>query len=109
MDTIHKIVPIEGSFEEEEANTKTNKLSLQKLHEAQISIYGSSTKDQKDAIIEALGGADQILTSLLKSNAIIEQNKLDSLNNIFENPDTTKCITAKSLCLSSRFYQTRQT
>ena len=63
-----------------------SKRSLLKLHERHLSIDGSSTKKQKHAIVEALGGTDQILSTLLKSNALINDEQLESLHQIISNP-----------------------
>ena len=64
---------------------KVTRLSLKKVHDQQISLQGSSSKEQQQSIIDALGGADQVLASLLVSNAIIEQNKLDAIHHIISN------------------------
>ena len=63
-----------------------SKVSLLKLHEDQLSIYGSSTKEQKDAILGALGGADEVLKALLTSNALINDEQLKALHQIISNP-----------------------
>ena len=63
-----------------------SKVSLLKLHEDQLSIYGSSTKEQKDAILRALGGADEVLRALLTSDALINDEQLKALHQIISNP-----------------------
>ena len=74
-----KTVPVHTRRSETE--TKPTKSSLQKLHEAQLSIYGSSTKEQKHAMIEALGGADEILSTLWKSNALRPKSARSDIHN----------------------------
>ena len=78
------MVPVDTN--DTEIEMKPTKASLQRLHEHQLSIYGSSTKEQKHAIVEALGGADQILSTLFKSNALIDDEQLESLHQIISNP-----------------------
>merc|ERR1712228_1073699 len=61
------------------------KMTLKNLHDSHLSIYGSSTKQQQHAIIDELGGADQILTALLESNAFFDDKTLKSLHHIINN------------------------
>ena len=76
-------------FQDEEMETKPTKASLQRLHEDHLSIYGSSTKEQKMAVGNVLGGVDEILSALLKSNALINDEKLETLHEIISNPQNS--------------------
>ena len=62
------------------------KASLKRLHQQQLSHHGPSPKTQQIAIMDVLGGFDQILIQLLASDAFIDQNQLNSLHQIIDNP-----------------------
>eukprot|EP01083_Nonionella_stella_P211291 764117_1 len=58
---------------------------LNKIHQHQLVNNAPSNNVQKEAIIVALGGIDQIVSNLLESNAILNDKSLFSLYNIITN------------------------
>lgn len=75
----------------EYVGTRPSKLSLQQLHEKKLSIHGQSTNEQKDAIVDALGGIDKILQDFVwPSDAMIHDDVMDKVEQIIANPHMCK-------------------
>lgn len=59
--------------------------SLKQLHEEQLASHGQTSNEQKDAIIDALGGIDELLQCIWESDITLNDAKLDALQNIIGN------------------------
>eukprot|EP01083_Nonionella_stella_P072424 195325_1 len=66
-----------------EEQTVTKEL-LESVHRRQL-VNGKTNNDHQEAIIKALGGIDDILQHLLRSNVILDQPQLNSLHRIIIN------------------------
>ena len=65
---------------------KPTKALLQQLHDKQLSTFGPSSKEQKDAIVDALGGVDELLQCIWSSDIAIDEERLERLEHIIGNP-----------------------
>eukprot|EP01083_Nonionella_stella_P160421 524456_1 len=65
-------------------HTEISKQVLENVHRRQLT-NGESNSVHHEAIIEALGGIDEILQHLFASNVVLEQQQLDSLHHIITN------------------------
>ena len=65
---------------------RPTKTSLKQLHDEQLSIDGPSSKEQEDAIIDALGGIDELLQNICASDIAIDEERLENLEHIIGNP-----------------------
>ena len=59
---------------------------MKQLHDEQFSIYGQSSKELKDAIVDAFGGIDQLLQCIWSSDIVIDDERLEQLEHIIGNP-----------------------
>eukprot|EP01083_Nonionella_stella_P226923 805425_1 len=66
-----------------EEQTVTKEL-LESVHRRQL-VNGKTNNDHQEAIIKALGGIDDIVQHLLRSNVILDQPQLNSLHRIIIN------------------------
>eukprot|EP01083_Nonionella_stella_P160805 525950_1 len=70
-------------------DTPISKELLRNLHRRRL-INGQTNSVHQEAIIDALGGIDNILQHLLTSNAILDEQQLDSLHHIIANTSHNK-------------------
>eukprot|EP01083_Nonionella_stella_P271704 920877_1 len=66
-------------------HTQISKQVLANVHSRQRT-DGESNNIHQEAIIETLGGIDAILQHLFTSNAVLDQDQLDSLHHIITSP-----------------------
>eukprot|EP01084_Bolivina_argentea_P258029 434839_1 len=69
----------------ESTEQSTTKSWLNTIYQHQLVNNGPSNNAQKEEIIVALGGIDQIVSNLLESNTILNEKSLFSIHNIIAN------------------------
>eukprot|EP01084_Bolivina_argentea_P223468 378095_1 len=71
----------------EEKDMDINKSQLQRIHYTQLQ-NGFNNEHQQQEVIKTLGGVDNILHTLLTSNAVIHQHQLQQLHCLITHPPT---------------------
>eukprot|EP01083_Nonionella_stella_P240420 840480_1 len=84
-----------ASSENTDLNTPISKELLASIHRRQL-MNGKTNNVYQEAIVDALGGIDDILQHLFTSNVVLDSQQLDSLHCIIARNQQTSKINAVS-------------